>query len=150
MAHLRILAALVLVAALTTGSASADATPSGSKAPAHAAKPDTALASEAKVSMAAAKATALARVPGGKVKSSELEREKGKLIYSFDIVVAGKSGIEEVNVDAITGRVLSVQHEGPKAERKEAEQEKAEAHGDSVKAKAHADSGKTAKPPAQH
>ena len=44
--------------------------------------------------------TALARVPGGTVHKGVLEEEDGKLIYSFEIKVPGKSGIEEVNVDA--------------------------------------------------
>jgi uncharacterized membrane protein YkoI len=90
------------------------------------AKPETqaALMRQAKVSKAVATRTALAEVPGGKVRSSEIEREKGKLIYSFDIKVAGKSGIEEINVDAITGAVLAHEHENPKAEKKEAALEK--------------------------
>ena len=68
-------------------------------------KPETqaSLMRQAKVSKAVATRTALAEVPGGKVRSSEIEREKGKLIYSFDIKVAGRPGIEEINVDAITG-----------------------------------------------
>lgn len=83
------------------------------------------LAAEAKVSEAAAVAAALARVPAGKVQSLELEREKGKLIYSMDLAVAGKSGIEEVNVDATNGSVVGVTHESPAAEKKEAQQEAA-------------------------
>jgi uncharacterized membrane protein YkoI len=78
------------------------------------------LQAEAKVSEATARATALARVPNGTVKSSELEREKGKLIYSFDITVPGKTGIEEVNVNAIDGSVVGKEHETPKSEKKEA------------------------------
>jgi uncharacterized membrane protein YkoI len=58
-------------------------------------------------------------VPGGKVQSHELEREKGKLIYSYDIKVAGKSGIEEVNVDAMTGEIVAHEHEDAKTEAKE-------------------------------
>ena len=84
------------------------------------------LASEARVSMKAARAKALARVPHGRIQSAELEREHGKLIYSFDIRVPGKEGIEEVQVDAIKGGIVSVAHEGPRAERKEARQEKLE------------------------
>jgi uncharacterized membrane protein YkoI len=73
------------------------------------------LKAQARVSLASAQKTALALVPKGRVKSSELEREKGKLIYSFDIATKGKSGIDEVNVDAITGAVVGgVEHEGPK------------------------------------
>jgi uncharacterized membrane protein YkoI len=78
------------------------------------------LQAEAKVSEATARATALAQVPNGTVKSSELEREKGKLIYSYDITVPGKTGIEEVNVNAIDGSVVGKEHETPKSEKKEA------------------------------
>src|SRR3954463_16486319 len=78
-----------------------------------------ALRKEAKVAEADARKTALAEVPGGKVQSHELERENGKLIYSYDIKVAGKSGIEEVNVDAITGAVVAHEHEDAKTEARE-------------------------------
>jgi len=53
--------------------------------------------------MAPAKKTVLAKEPGT-IKSQELEREDQKLIYSFDIQM--KSGIHEVNVDAISGDVV--------------------------------------------
>jgi uncharacterized membrane protein YkoI len=83
------------------------------------------LMKDAKVTEEAARASALAKVPGGKVTESELEREKGKLIWSFDITVAGKPGVEEVQVDAVTGAVLAVEHETPRAEAKEKAAEKA-------------------------
>jgi uncharacterized membrane protein YkoI len=82
------------------------------------------LKKEAKISMKTARATALKEVPNGKIRSSELERENGKLIYSFDIKVAGKTGIEEVNVDALTGAIVAHEHETPKAEKKEAAADK--------------------------
>jgi uncharacterized membrane protein YkoI len=50
-------------------------------------------------------------VPNGKIRGLELEREHGKLIYSFEIKVAGKPGITEVNVDAMTGSVGPLEHE---------------------------------------
>lgn len=78
-----------------------------------------ALAKKAKITLDAARATALAQVPNGTVKSEELEREHGKLIYSFDIVVPGKSGVEEVNVNAITGKVVNKKHESAKSEARE-------------------------------
>jgi uncharacterized membrane protein YkoI len=81
------------------------------------------LQKEAKISEGTARATALKQVPNGTVKSSELEREHGKLIYSYDITVPGKSGIDEVNVNAIDGSIVAKQHETPKAEKKEATQE---------------------------
>jgi len=77
-----------------------------------------ALQREAKISEADARATALKEVPNGSVKSEELEREKGKLIYSYDITVPGKSGIDEVNINAIDGTVVAKQHETPKSEKK--------------------------------
>lgn len=75
-----------------------------------------------KITMKQARATALKAAPG-KIKSEELENEKGKLIYSFDI--ATRSGITEVNVDAITGKVIETKHETPAEEAKEKAKEKA-------------------------
>jgi hypothetical protein len=100
------------------------------------------LLKKAKISAEAASAAALGRVPGGKIESGEIENEGGKLIYSFDIKVAGKSGIDEVWVDATTGAVLNVAHETPAAETKEAQADKAKA------AKAKAGTPAKAKPPA--
>ena len=81
---------------------------------------DPKLVAEAKIKETEARATALAQVKNGTVRSEELEREHGHLIYSYDIQVPGKSGIDEVNVDAMTGKVIAKTHEGDKAERKEA------------------------------
>lgn len=69
------------------------------------------LLSQTKISEDSARTVALARVPGSTVKALELEREHGHLIWSFDVTVAGKPGIEEVNVDALTGKIVSVAHE---------------------------------------
>ena len=83
------------------------------------------LAAKAKISLEAARKTALAAVPGGTVRSEELEREHGKLIYSFDIVLSGKPGVEEVNVSARTGKIVARHHETPRAEIKEQAREQA-------------------------
>lgn len=86
------------------------------------------LAKQAKVTEAAAIAMAKKAVPKGEVASIELEREGGRLIYSMDVKTAGKSGSDEVNVDAKTGRMVGkVQHESARAEAAEAKAEKAEA-----------------------
>jgi len=82
-------------------------------------KKEAKLQAEAKVSRADAEKAALAKVPGGTIKEGELEKEKGKLIWSFDISTAGSSDIKEVQVDAITGQVLSVETETAAAEAKE-------------------------------
>lgn len=76
------------------------------------------LLKKAKITPAAAQAAAQAKVPGGSIRSAEIEEEQGKLIYSFDIVTKGKSGVDEVNVDAATGAVTLV-HETPADEAKE-------------------------------
>jgi hypothetical protein len=77
------------------------------------------LQAQAKVSRADAEKTALAKVPGGKIKEGELEKEKGKLIWSFDISTPGTTDIKEVQVNAITGEVVSVETESAAAEAKE-------------------------------
>jgi uncharacterized membrane protein YkoI len=79
-----------------------------------------------KISEATARASAQARVPKGKVKSHELEHESGRLIYSYEFVVPGKSGVDEVNIDAMTGAVIAVTHESPKTEQHEAEKAKSQ------------------------
>jgi len=82
-----------------------------------------------KISKAEAKKIALAKVPGGKIKEAELEEEKGKLIWSFDIATKGTKNITEVQVDAITGAIVSVATEtlaDQKKEKQEDSQEKKE------------------------
>lgn len=78
------------------------------------------LAAQAKISESAARATAMAKVPGATVQAAELENENGKLLYSYDMKVAGQSGIQEVQVNAITGAVIGVEHETPAQMQKEA------------------------------
>lgn len=84
------------------------------------------LKAEAKITEKAARATALAQVPGGHVRKHELERENGKLVYSFDIATKGKTGIDEVQIDAITGAVVSNTHETPAMEKAEKKADRAE------------------------
>jgi Peptidase propeptide and YPEB domain len=82
------------------------------------------LQAQAKISEADARTTALAKVPGGSVSSSELEKEHGKLVWSFDIAQTGSKNITEVQVDANTGKVVSTKTETPAQEHKEAMAEK--------------------------
>jgi hypothetical protein len=91
------------------------------------------LAAKAKVSLDAARTTALAKVPKGRVQSEELEEENGKLLYSFDIKVPGRAGIEEVEIDALNGSVIKVDHETAAAEKAEAAKEAKEAKGAKAK-----------------
>ena len=65
-----------------------------------------------KISLAKARATALAARPG-RITDQELEKERGGtgLRYSFDITSNGKTF--EVGVDGRTGKVLENKAEGP-------------------------------------
>jgi uncharacterized membrane protein YkoI len=82
------------------------------------------LMAEAKVSKETAQQTALAKVPNGTVKEGELEKENGKLQWSFDVATPDSKDITEVNVDAVTGDVISVDKESAESEAKEAAGEK--------------------------
>ncbi len=124
------IAAISLVALVGLGVAAGNASDTKAKTGKEStAKTDQAtLQKEAKITMDEAKAIALKKVPGT-IDSGELEREHGKLIYSFDIKVSGKSGITEVAVDAINGKIIDVHHETPAKEaaekKKEAREKKA-------------------------
>jgi Peptidase propeptide and YPEB domain len=81
------------------------------------------LKSQAKISLEEARATALKRVPGT-IKEEELEKENGKLVYSFDIQASGQKDITEVQVSALDGSIVSVEKEDAASE---ANEKKAEA-----------------------
>lgn len=119
--HLLIVASLVAFSATPRALSAADKTEAELKA-------------QATVSEAKAREIALAKVPGGKVKSVEIEEEDGKLVWSLDIAVAGSDDITEIFVDAKTGAIVSVEVENPEAQKKEAEE----------------DAKKAAKKPAKH
>lgn len=61
------------------------------------------------IGMKRAKQIALARVKG-KIQSSELEKEKGTMVYSFDIRNK-EGGITEVLINAHTGKIIEVKNE---------------------------------------
>lgn len=81
------------------------------------------LLAHAKVSQQQAESTALARVPNGKVRSAELEREHGRLVWSFDIGQDGVADVTEIQVDAATGKVVSQKKESAAQEAAEAAKE---------------------------
>jgi hypothetical protein len=86
------------------------------------------LSALAKVPLAEAQRTALASISApatSTVAEGELEIEHGCLVYSFDIRVSGKSGIEEVMVDPGNGKVLSRKHESARQETVEQAKDKA-------------------------
>ena len=123
------LTSLVAVAAIALAGSRAQAQGSYKKE-----LPDS-LTKVAKVMESVAAVSAQARVPKGKIQSVELEREKDKLIYSYDIKTAGKSGIDEVHVDAMTGKVIAFAHESPATEKKEAAEDAKAAKAATAKSK---------------
>ncbi|MGA2787138.1 MAG: PepSY domain-containing protein [Verrucomicrobiota bacterium] len=82
------------------------------------------LMAQAKVSKDDAQKTALAKVPNSTVREAEIEKEHGKLVWSFDLTTPDTKDITEVNVDAITGDVVSVEKESAESEAKESAGEK--------------------------
>jgi uncharacterized membrane protein YkoI len=82
------------------------------------------LKGEAKIGRAEAEKIALAQAPNGTIKEGELEKEKGRLIWSFDIATPGSNDTTEVNVDARTGQVVAVTKESPEQEKKEGKEQK--------------------------
>jgi len=84
---------------------------------------DAEIMKKAKISRAQAEKTALGKVHNGTIKSEELEREHGKLIWSFDIGQSRTKSITEVQVDAKDGKIVSVQIERPREQAKEAARE---------------------------
>ena len=120
---------LALVFLLTVAAAAAAASPTCSIHPKKGATREE-LAAMAKVTQIDAQKTALATLKDpskATVKSAELEAEHGCLLYSFDIEVAGKTGVQEVQIDAGNGKILSNKHESPKAEAAEKAKDKAKA-----------------------
>lgn len=85
---------------------------------------EAALQAQARISRSDAEKIALAKVPGGTIKGGEIEKEKGKVIWSFDIAAPGTADISEVQVDAISGEVVSVEKETPAQQAKEKKQDK--------------------------
>jgi len=82
------------------------------------------LLKQARVTKHQAKKIALARVKGGTIKSADLEKENGVLIWSFDVAQPGKKDVTEVWVDATTGKITSVDVETPITQKKEAAEDK--------------------------
>ena len=76
-----------------------------------------ALKADAKIPVEQARATAVKRVPG-EIQEEELEKENGKLVYSFDIKATGQKDITEVQVDAVMVRLLATRGTSPRRKNK--------------------------------
>ena len=83
-------------------------------------KEEQVLAKKAKLSFAEAKKIALTKAPG-QIFNWELEMEDGKIIYSFEIELPDdKKYSREVDVDAMTGKIIDVDKEDLKTQKENA------------------------------
>ncbi len=84
----------------------------------------------AKITAQAAMTTAHAKVPNATIAKAILEEHKGVLHYTFEMKVEGKAGTEEVQVDALSGQILSMSrepaHDTPKDKKSEEHEKKTE------------------------
>ncbi|MDT5062295.1 MAG: hypothetical protein QOH63_2754 [Acidobacteriota bacterium] len=118
--------AVIMAAILMVGASSAAAAPK-TRQENKETQEQVRLQREAKITMEQARETALKRAPGT-VEGSELEREHKLLVYSFDIRNS-KGTITEVQVSAITGKIVRVEHENKKQEAAEKRKESREKKG---------------------
>ena len=110
----------VICFALAAGLFAGCASEKGEHAENHA-KKQAKLMAKVKVSKDDAEKTAMAKIPNGTIKEAELEKEHGKLQWSFDMTTPDAKDITEVSVDAISGDIISVEKESAENEVKEAE-----------------------------
>ena len=62
---------------------------------------------------------ALAKVPGGSIRSAELETARGQRFWSVYIAKPGSKNAKEIRVDATSGQILAVQTERPEDQAEE-------------------------------
>jgi hypothetical protein len=67
----------------------------------------------------AARAIAQKRVPNSAFEHADLEREDGRLIWSFDLRPNGSNDIVEIHIDAYSGEVVRTETETPTQQRAE-------------------------------
>jgi uncharacterized membrane protein YkoI len=72
-----------------------------------------------KITKATAERIALTKMPGGRVRSAELESAKGHHFWSVYIAKPGAKNAREIRVDATSGQILSVQTEKPEDQAEE-------------------------------
>jgi Peptidase propeptide and YPEB domain len=80
----------------------------------------------ARITPDSARTLARTRVPAAQIAEEGIEMEHGKLVYSFDMKTRGRRGIDEVLIDALSGAIISVEHEGPAQEAAERAQDERE------------------------
>ena len=107
----------LIIGSLIAAQAIASASTAATTCSIHPAKDatDAQLAKLAKISQADAEKRGLARVKvPAKVVGSALQVEEGCLVWALIVTETGKSGIQTLNIDAGTGKVLLSKHESVK------------------------------------
>jgi Peptidase propeptide and YPEB domain len=66
-----------------------------------------------KITKTRAERIALTKVPGGSIRSAELETARGRRFWSVYIAKPGSKNAKEIRVDAKSGQILAVQTERP-------------------------------------
>jgi uncharacterized membrane protein YkoI len=72
-----------------------------------------------KISKTKAERIALAKMPGGRIRSAELETARGRHFWSVYIGKPGAKNAKEIRVDAVSGQILAVQTEKPEDQAEE-------------------------------
>ncbi len=72
-----------------------------------------------KITKARAERIALAKVPGGRIHSAELETVRGRHFWSVYIAKPNSKNAKEIRVDATSGQILAVQTERPEDQAEE-------------------------------
>jgi len=71
------------------------------------------------ITKAKAERIALAKMPGGRIRSAELETARGRHFWSVYIAKPGAKNAKEIRVDAVSGQILAVQTERPEDQAEE-------------------------------
>ena len=72
-----------------------------------------------KITKTRAERIALAKMPGGRIRSAELETARGRHFWSVYIAKPGSKNAKEIRVDAVSGQILAVQTERPEDQAEE-------------------------------
>ena len=72
-----------------------------------------------KITKTKAERMALTKVPGGSIRSAELETARGQRFWSVYIAKPASKNAKEIRVDATSGKILAVQTERPEDQAEE-------------------------------
>src|SRR6516225_10721876 len=72
-----------------------------------------------KITKASAEQIASTKVPGGRIRSAELETAQGRRFWSVYIAKPGSKNAREIRVDTTSGQILAVQTERPEDQAEE-------------------------------